>query len=121
MKKKINRKNVNLLKREKKSVNKFNVEIFKFNKEKQKLLNELNIFRMNFTTTSIFSHVDKFKIDIVKLVNRNIELQNEINSLKNKISSSFNFKIFIDKKDKNVKMTNFFKFSENTFDLFYEI
>ena len=69
----VNRKNVNLLRRENKNVNKFNVEVFKLNKNKQKLLDELNILRMNFTTTSIFSHVDKFKTNNVKFVNRNIE------------------------------------------------
>ena len=119
--KQINRENVNLFKRENRNVNKLNVEIFKLNKNKQKLLENLNILRMNSTTTSIFSHVDKFKTDNVKLVNRNIELQNEMNSLKNKTSSTFNLRISIDKKDKSVKMTNFFKFSENIFDLSYEI
>ena len=76
---------------------------------------------MNSTTTFIFQNIIKFKIDNVKLVNRNIELQNEMNTLKNKISSTFNLKLFIDRKDKSIKMTNSLKFSENISDFFYEI
>ena len=49
-----------------------------------------------------------------------MELQHEINSLKNK-TSSINFELLIDKKNKNVKMTNIFKFSENISNLSYEI
>ena len=81
---------------------------------------EIKIFRINFTTTFIFQNDIKFKIENAKLINRNIKLQNEINTLKIKTLST-NFVSFIDKKNKHVKITNFFKFNENIFDFFYEI
>ena len=75
---------------------------------------------MNFATTSISQNDNKLKIDNAKLIIRNIKLQNEINSLKNK-TSSISLELLIDKKNRNVKMTNFFKFNENTSNLSYEI
>ena len=119
-KKRINRKIANIFKRENKIINEFNIQIEKLNRKKQNLHDEINIFRLNFAITFTFQNDIKFKIDNVKLINRNIELQNEINSLKIQ-TSSISLKLLIDKKNKNVKMSNFFKFNENISDFFYEI
>ena len=118
--KRINREIASILKRENRIINKLNIQIEKLNREKQNLHDEIDIFRLNSAITFTFQNDIKFKIDNAKLVNRNIELQNEINSLKIQISS-ISFELLIDKKNKNVKMSNFFKFSENISNLFYEI
>ena len=115
-----NRDTVNIFRRESRIVKKLNIQIFKLKKNNQILQNQVNILRMNSATTFISQNDNKLKIDNAKLVIRNIELQNEINSLKNK-TSLINLELLIDKKNKSVKMTNFFKFSDNTSDIFYEI
>ena len=118
--KQINREIANIFRRENKIINKFNIQIEKLNRKKQNLHDEIDIFRLNFAITFTFQNDIKFKIDNVKLINRNIKLQNEINSLKIQ-TSSISFELLIDKKNKNVKMSNFFKFNENISDFFYEI
>ena len=115
-----NRDIVSLLRRESRNVEKFNTQISKLKENNQILQDQVNTLRMNSATTSISQNDNKLKIDNAKLVIRNIELQNEINSLKNKTSST-SFELPTDKKSRSVKMTNSFKFSENTSDLSYEI